>query len=176
MSDPSANVLVIGHASSGKSAWAEGLVSGWDGRSVYFATSRILDDEIRGKVEVHCARRGGRWTTRDVPVELARALEAAAAGDAVLVDCATMWLSNLMEDGAPWEAEARALVAALAATPARVCVVTNDVGGGIVPANALARRFQRAQGELNQTLAAAMGHVVLVTAGLPLALKGGLPR
>jgi adenosylcobinamide kinase/adenosylcobinamide-phosphate guanylyltransferase len=175
LSDASDNVLVIGHASSGKSFWAEGLVDRWAGRSVYFATTRGGDAEIRGKVERHRRRRGARWRTVEVPIGLAAALAQVGPDHAILVDCATMWLANLGEDGVDWRPEAEALIEAMGACPARICVVTNDVGGGVVPANALARRFQRDQGELNQRLAAAVGHVVLVTAGLPLALKGGLP-
>ncbi len=150
-------------------------MEGWNARSVYFATTRNADGEIRGKVEIHRRRRGVRWRTVDVPRDIAGAFAEISGDEAVLVDCATMWLANLGEDGVDWRPEAERMIEAMARCPARVCVVTNDVGGGVVPANALARRFQRDQGELNQRLARALGHVVLVTAGLPLALKGGLP-
>ena len=166
--------LVIGGAASGKSALAERLVVATGRPRRYVATAEAWDDEMAARIAAHRARRDG-WTTVEAPHDLAGALAGAAAGEAVLVDCATLWLTNRMLAGADPAAEAAALAAALAACAAPVVVVTNEVGQGIVPDNALARAFRDAQGRLNQRLAAAAGRVVLVTAGLPLALKGGLP-
>ncbi|WP_299838289.1 bifunctional adenosylcobinamide kinase/adenosylcobinamide-phosphate guanylyltransferase [uncultured Jannaschia sp.] len=164
-------LLVLGHAASGKSVWAEAETLRQAGDPVYVATARVLDAEMRAKVDQHAARRGLDWTLIEAPTELAATCARAGAGQVLLVDCATMWLTNLMMDAADWEAPAEAWIAAMAASPARFVVVSNDVGGGVTPDNPLARRFQRAQGALNQRLADAMDAVVLVTAGLPQRLK-----
>ena len=143
------------------------------GPLTYLATARIWDGETAAKVRDHAARRGSDWTLREVETDLAGAC--ADMSGTVLIDCATMWLTNLtMDAGAAdpdWRTPAEAWIAAMAASPARFVVVSNEVGGGITPDNALARRFQKAQGLLNQRLAAAADRVVLVTAGLPMRLK-----
>ena len=164
-------LLVLGHAASGKSLWAEGETLRQAGDHVYVATARALDDEMRAKVDRHAARRGPDWTLVEAPTDIAAPCAAARAEQVVLVDCATMWLANLTMDGAGWQDPAEDWIAAMAAAPARFVVVSNDVGGGVTPDNALARAFQRAQGALNQRLAQAMDAVVLVTAGLPQRLK-----
>lgn len=170
------DTLVIGHAASGKSAWAEGVVlqtaSETGARAVYVATAAVLDEEMRAKVAAHAARRGPDWTLIETPADLARTCAARGADEVALVDCATLWLTSLAMEGRDWCGPAEDWIAAMAASPARFVVVTNDVGGGVVPDNAMARAFQRDQGALNQRLAAAMARVVLVTAGLPLRLKG----
>ncbi|MBC7133356.1 MAG: bifunctional adenosylcobinamide kinase/adenosylcobinamide-phosphate guanylyltransferase [Roseovarius sp.] len=167
--------LVLGGAASGKSAFAEGLVLGSGGAPVYLATAQAHDDEMRAKLRRHRARRGPLWRTVETPHDPGPALGAATAGETVLLDCATMWLSNhLLAGSDPARAEA-ALVAALEGCAAPVVVVSNEVGLSVVPENALARRFREAQGALNQRLAARAGLVVLVAAGLPLVLKGALP-
>lgn len=170
-------LLVIGHAASGKSAWAEAEVlrAVTNARPIYVATARGDDIEMRAKISAHAARRGAEWSLIEAPEDLAATCAARAAEEVVLIDCATMWLANLTMGGDGWQVPAEAWIAAMAASPARFVVVTNDVGGGIVPANAMARAFQHAQGALNQRLAAAIAGVVTVTAGLPLWLKGG-PR
>ncbi|UWQ22205.1 bifunctional adenosylcobinamide kinase/adenosylcobinamide-phosphate guanylyltransferase [Jannaschia sp. W003] len=164
-------MLALGHAASGKSAFAEAEAADWAAREgaplAYVATARILDAEMEAKRAAHAARRGTGWVLHEAPEDLAGAC--AGLEGAVLVDCATMWLANLGERD--WEAPAKAWIAAMRAAPGRFWVVSNDVGGGVVPANAMARRFQRAQGLLNQRLAAAADRVVLVTAGLPQVLK-----
>jgi adenosylcobinamide kinase/adenosylcobinamide-phosphate guanylyltransferase len=168
---PAHLTLALGHAASGKSAWAEAETALGGGDLVYLATARVWDDEIARKVDAHARRRGSRWAVLEEETDLPTACAARAEGEAVLIDCATMWLTNLTMDGRPWEEAAEAWIAAMGASPARFVVVSNDVGGGVVPDNALARRFQRDQGLLNQRLATAADQVVLVTAGLAQRLK-----
>jgi adenosylcobinamide kinase/adenosylcobinamide-phosphate guanylyltransferase len=167
--------LVLGGAASGKSAYAEGLVTAHGGPRVYLATAEAHDAEMRAKLDRHRARRGPDWRTVEAPRDPGPALGQVGPGDVVLLDCATMWLSNhlLAESDLP-EAEA-ALFHALDTCAAPVVVVSNEVGLSVVPDNALARRFQNAQGALNQRLAARAGLVVNVIAGLPQLLKGALP-
>jgi adenosylcobinamide kinase/adenosylcobinamide-phosphate guanylyltransferase len=166
--------VVTGGARSGKSALAERLARAGGGPLTYIATAEPLDDEMRDRIARHRDGRGAGWHTVEAPRDLAGALGAVASGT-VLVDCATLWLGNRMLDGADPAGDARDLVAALAGCRGRVVVVTNEVGSGIVPDNALARRFRDSQGRLNQRLAAEAGLVVAVIAGLPLVLKGRLP-
>ena len=168
--------LVLGGAASGKSAYAEGLVRGAPGARVYLATAEGIDEEMRAKIAAHrAARASDGWRTVEAPLDLAGALAGAGAGDIVLLDCATLWLSNVMLAGRDWQAEAAGLIAALAACPALVVVVSNETGQGVVPENKLARGFRAAQGQLNQQLAAEAGFVAVVMAGLPLVLKGTAP-
>jgi adenosylcobinamide kinase/adenosylcobinamide-phosphate guanylyltransferase len=167
-----AHVLVLGGRRSGKSRFAEGLVLGSGLRPVYVATATAGDAEMAARIAAHRSHRGEGWRTLEAPVLLADALHGAAgAGSAVLVDCLTLWLANLMEAGLDVGGETAALIAALEAAAGPVVIVSNDVGGGIVPDNALARRYADAHGILNQTVAASVGRVVLMTAGLPLLLK-----
>ncbi|MBE3636641.1 bifunctional adenosylcobinamide kinase/adenosylcobinamide-phosphate guanylyltransferase [Mangrovicoccus algicola] len=167
--------LVLGGAASGKSKFAESLIvnSGLD--RVYLATAEIRDEEMSLKIAAHRQQRGAGWTTIEAPLGVAEALHRCPAGAAILLDCATMWLSNVMLSGADPAAAEDALMAALETAPGPVVVVSNELGQGVVPENALARRFREAQGRLNQRLAAQAGLAVLVAAGLPLALKGRLP-
>ena len=175
MSLPSLS-LILGGAASGKSAYAEGLVRAVSGRRVYIATAQAFDSEMEAKIAAHRqARAGDDWDTVEAPLALADAVGGLAAGDVALVDCATLWLSNLMLADRDWQAETRALMASLAACPCPVVVVSNEVGQGIVPENALARVFRAAQGGLNQKLAAEAGFVAMVVAGLPMVLKGDGP-
>jgi adenosylcobinamide kinase / adenosylcobinamide-phosphate guanylyltransferase len=167
--------LVIGGARSGKSRFAEGLIAATHRPKRYIATAEAWDDEMRARITQHRADRGADWVTVDAPRDLVAALDMATADEAVLVDCATLWLTNHMLAEADLDAETAALIAALSTCAAPVVIVTNDVGGGIVPDNALARRFRDAQGRLNQQLATQAGLVVTVIAGLPLVLKGQLP-
>ena len=169
-------VLVLGGAASGKSAYAEGLVRAASPARVYLATAEAYDGEMRAKIARHRDMRAADgWITIEAPLDVAPALTAAAPDQAVLLDCATLWLSNHMLAGGDLDAVTAALMDALANSAAPVVVVSNEVGLSVVPDNALARRFQQAQGALNQRLAAEAGLVALVTAGLPLALKGTLP-
>ena len=167
--------LVLGGASSGKTAWAEDLTRKFGLPMTYIATAQPLDDEMAARIAAHKAARGPGWKVVEAPLDVAGALRAMPAGRAVLLDCATMWLSNQMAAGGDVAAAQADLVAALAACPAPVVVVSNELGLSVVPDNALARRFRDAQGRLNQQIAARAGLVVAVMAGLPLALKGALP-
>jgi adenosylcobinamide kinase/adenosylcobinamide-phosphate guanylyltransferase len=163
--------LVLGHAASGKSAWAEAETLREPGRPVYVATARLRDAEMRAKARDHALRRGDAWTLVEEETDLAGIAATARSDDIVLIDCATLWLTNLVMDDIPWQTPAQVWIDAMDAAPARFMVVSNDVGGGITPDNAMARRFQRAQGALNQRLAAAADRVVVVTAGLAQVLK-----
>lgn len=164
--------LVLGGARSGKSRYAEDCVTARPGRRVYLATAEALDDEMAARIAHHRARRDAGWITVEAPLELPDALARQARPDTtVLVDCLTLWLSNLMAAGRDLEAAAGALCAALNTAPGAVVLVANEVGLGIVPDNALARRFRDAAGRLNQRVAAAADTVVFMAAGLPMELK-----
>ncbi len=167
--------VVIGGARSGKSRFAEGLIGKSRRIQRYIATAQAWDDEMRSRIAQHQADRGTDWITVEAPLRLDAALGQANPDEAVLVDCATLWLSNHLLADHDLTSECAGLLTALAACPAPVVIVTNEVGFGIVPDNALARRFRDAQGRLNQQLAAQAGLVVLVVAGLPVVLKGTLP-
>lgn len=167
--------LVTGGAASGKSAFAERLVAGTGRHLVYVATAEAGDEEMRVKVLAHQARRGAGWTTVEAPLDLAPALLDADPQSALLIDCATMWLSNHLLAGSDLANEETRLLKALHAARAPVVVVTNEVGSGIVPASAAGRHFRNAQGRLNQSLAARADLVVAVISGLPLVLRGSLP-
>ena len=167
--------LVIGGARSGKSSFAEGLVMATDRPRRYIATAQAWDAEMRSRIAQHRDQRGDGWITVEAPLGLAGALADARANEVVLVDCATLWLSNHLLAEADLEAEAAKLQAAIAECAAPIVVVSNEVGWSIVPDNALARAFRDAQGRLNQRMAAQAGLVVAVMAGLPIVLKGQLP-
>lgn len=163
--------LVLGGARSGKSRRAEALVTAAPAPWLYLATGQALDAEMRARIAEHRRRRAAGWRTEEAPIELAAALRAAPAGQPVLVDCLTLWLSNVMLAGREAEAEAEALAAALARPSGPWVAVSNEVGFGIVPENALARRFRDAAGWLNQRVAALADAVELVVAGLPVKVK-----
>jgi adenosylcobinamide kinase / adenosylcobinamide-phosphate guanylyltransferase len=163
--------LVIGGARCGKSRYAESLVTALPPPWVYAATGQGLDAEMAARIEAHRARRGAGWRTVEVPLDLATVMTAQGTAP-VLVDCLTLWLSNLMMADTQIEQEFDRLAQALAKVAAPVVLVANEVGSGIVPDNALARRFRDLQGSLNQRIAALADQVVLVVAGLPLFLKG----
>lgn len=167
--------LVIGGAASGKSRFAEGLCERSGGAKIYIATAQVFDAEMGAKVAKHRAQRGDSWTTIETPIDLYPALASATTQDIVLLDCATLWLTNVILGEHDLEAATERLLASLATCVAPVVIVSNEVGQGIVPDNALSRKFRAAQGQLNQALAARAGLVVAVMAGLPLPLKGALP-
>lgn len=167
--------LVVGGARSGKSAFAEGLVTATDRPRRYIATAEAWDDEMRDRIARHRADRGPGWITDEAPLDLVTALASARAEEAVLVDCATLWLTNHLLADHDLAAESASLLAGLAACAAPVVIVSNETGWGIVPENALARRFRDEQGRLNQRLARQADLAVTVIAGLPLVLKGSLP-
>lgn len=168
--------LVLGGASSGKSAWAEGLVAAFGAPKVYLATAQSFDPEMDAKIAAHRSQRGEGWQTIEAPHDLATTLATLPAQHAILLDCATMWLSNRLLEDADLETEAPALLNALTGCASPVVVVSNEVGQGIVPDNALSRRFRDAQGRLNRQIAERADLVVAVMAGLPLGLKGRLPE
>jgi adenosyl cobinamide kinase/adenosyl cobinamide phosphate guanylyltransferase len=161
--------LVLGGARSGKSRHAENLVAALPPPWTYLATAEAGDAEMRERIAAHRTRRGTQWRTVEAPRDLAGAL--VAQQTPVLVDCLTLWLSNLMLAEADIEAEVAKLEQALAAATMPLVLVANEVGSGIVPDYPLGRRFRDWQGVLNQRMAARADHVVLVVAGLPLVLK-----
>lgn len=163
--------LVTGGARSGKSTHAEALAAATGRPRRYIATAQAWDDEMADRIARHRAQRGPGWTTVEAPLDLCGALAGAVADEVVLVDCLTLWLTNHMLVGHDLAAQAGLLAQGLAACPAPVIAVTNEVGWGIVPDNALARAFRDEQGRLNQRLAAQADHVVAVLCGLPLVLK-----
>ena len=167
--------LVIGGARSGKSAFAEQLITGSGRPRRYIATAGAWDEEMRDRITRHRQDRGTGWITVEAPLDLAAALAGARPEEAVLVDCATLWLTNHLLAEHDLAAETTGLLATLIACPAPVVIVSNETGWGIVPENALARRFRDEQGRLNQRLAAESALVVTVIAGLPMLLKGQLP-
>jgi len=164
--------IVLGGARSGKSRYGESLVAALPKPWVYIATAEPRDDEMKARIAEHRARRAEGWQTIEAPLMLAEALRAAPVGSAVLVDCLTLWLSNAMLGAFDLEKAMTHLGEALGARDGATVLVANEVGLGIVPDNALARRFRDAQGVLNQRLAAQANRVVLMVAGLPLTVKG----
>ena len=161
------NTLVLGGARSGKSSLAERLVRGMGGHPTYIATATAGDKEMRARIAQHREQRGEGWRTVEEPLALADAIR--AADGPVLVDCLTLWLSNLMFAERDVAAETAGLLDALA--PGPVVLVSNEVGMGLVPDTPLGRRFRDAQGRLNQAVAAALPRVLFVAAGLPIVLK-----
>jgi adenosylcobinamide kinase / adenosylcobinamide-phosphate guanylyltransferase len=161
--------LVLGGARSGKSRYAEELITALPAPWIYLATAQAHDAEMAERIAAHRARRGGGWRTIEEPHEIASHL----AGDEgpILVDCLTLWLSNRMLSAAAMDADAAALDAALATRLRPAILVSNEVGLGIVPDNELARRFRDLQGRLNQRLAARADRVVFMVAGLPVMVK-----
>jgi len=162
--------LILGGASSGKSAFAESLVKSCEKSATYLATAQAGDSEMAARIARHQQSRGEGWHLVEQPMDVATALAAFSLDDVVLLDCATLWLSNHMMAQSDLSAEQARLLRALADCPAPVVVVSNEVGLGGVADNALARRFAEMQGALNTALAAQADAVVLVAAGLPLAL------
>lgn len=177
MSAGASLTLVLGGARSGKSRHAELLVRQTGLARVYIATAQAFDDEMATRIAHHRATRAADgWTTVEEPLALAKAIAAARATDAaILVDCLTLWLSNVLLAGRALAFEQQRLLETLAAGTSPVVLVSNEVGMGIVPGTPLGREFRDAQGRLNQALAEVCAHVVFVAAGLPLILKG-VPR
>jgi adenosylcobinamide kinase / adenosylcobinamide-phosphate guanylyltransferase len=164
-------ILITGGARSGKSVRAEARATAFAGKPVYIATAEALDAEMRERIAKHRARRGHEWIEHETPLELVPALKATDGGGARLIDCLTLWLSNLMHAERDWSQEAAQLVQALRAQKSPVVLVTNEVGLGIVPDNALARQFRDAAGTMNQMIAQAADEVEFVVAGLPVRVK-----
>ena len=174
MTDALRSVLVLGGARSGKSNFAERLILA-DGRKAhYIATGRAWDDEMVERIERHRDRRGDVWTTHEEPLALTDTLKRLDAPDnIVLVDCLTLWVTNLMmEEGMDVESAFAPLVEHAARAQARLVLVSNEVGLGIVPENRMARQFRDHAGRLHQQIAAVAGQVYFIAAGLPLKMKG----
>ena len=167
--------LVLGGARSGKSAYAEHLVAlagGSGGPGLYVATAEAGDSEMAERIRRHRARRGDAWMTVEEPLELAEALRRySAPGRPVLVDCLTLWLSNVMAAERDVDAEVAGLTGTLGRLAGSVFLVSNEVGLGLVPATPLGRAFRDHAGRLNQAVAQVADRVILVAAGLPLVLK-----
>ena len=163
--------LVLGGARSGKSRHAEQLIEAHVGPWTYIATAQAYDDEMRARIALHQTRRLQGWITVDAPIALPQAIRDAHKQRAILVDCLTLWLTNVMLSGADIEAARADLLEACRAAAPPLVLVSSEVGFGIVPDNALARRFRDELGSLNQALAREAGHVVLTIAGLPLTVK-----
>jgi adenosylcobinamide kinase / adenosylcobinamide-phosphate guanylyltransferase len=164
--------LVLGGARSGKSRHAEQLVLASGRAPVYLATAEALDDEMAARIAAHRARRDPARQTVEEPLDLTGALALAAASDrAVLVDCLTLWLTNLLLAERPVETEIDQLLATLPELPGALVLVSNEVGQGIVPTGALARAFVDHAGVLHQRIAALADTVLLMTAGLAQRLK-----
>jgi adenosylcobinamide kinase / adenosylcobinamide-phosphate guanylyltransferase len=164
-------ILITGGARSGKSRRAEARAFALPGRPVYIATAEALDGEMVERIAQHRSRRGNDWIEREVPIELMRALIETDGGGARLVDCLTLWLSNLLHSGRDWRLEVTNLAETLTRQRSPVVMVTNEVGLGIVPDNALARAYRDAAGFMNQTIAEVADEVEFVVAGLPMRLK-----
>jgi adenosylcobinamide kinase/adenosylcobinamide-phosphate guanylyltransferase len=171
-------LFVIGGARSGKSRfaqrWVEDQCAAHEKQPVYLATGQAFDSEMEERIERHRQERGAGWTTIECPLDLPSTILAEAHPSRILiVDCLTLWLSNMMLSERPLDAAMDALASALFDKGSQVAIVSNEVGLSIVPENALARRFRDEQGRLNQRLAQLAHKVVFVAAGLPLTLKGG---
>ena len=159
--------LVLGGARSGKTAYALTLASP---PRTYVATATAGDEEMQARIAAHQAERGADWRLIEAPTDLAKVLADVSEGT-IVVDCLTLWLSNLMAEDRDVDAEAEALVAAIRVSAADIVFVSNEIGMGLVPMDALSRQFRDAQGRLNQRIAAVADSVEFVAAGLPLRLK-----
>ena len=171
MRDGNSLTLLLGGARSGKSAHAEKLVTATPAPWNYIATAQAYDDEMTERIALHRARRGEGWHTVDAPLELCQAIAGVPDGQPLLIDCLTLWLSNHLLAGHDVEAESDRLAEVLGRPRGSWFVVANEVGLGIVPDNALARKFRDAAGRLNQKIAARADRVLFMVAGLPLQVK-----
>ena len=164
--------LILGGARSGKSSYAQTLAEAFDGDLIFIATGEAFDDEMAERIAHHRADRGPRWDTIEAPLALGEAIRShAAPGKLLLIDCLTLWVSNLMHAERDIVAATDELIAAMGDARGPVILVANEVGLGIVPDNALARRFRDEAGRVNQAAAAAANEVSFIAAGLPLRLK-----
>jgi adenosylcobinamide kinase/adenosylcobinamide-phosphate guanylyltransferase len=165
------SILITGGARSGKSALAERMTLALGQPAIYIATAEAWDDEMADRIARHRARRGAEWETVAEPLDLVRALTETDGGAPRLVDCVTLWLSNLMLGGHDWEAEVARVEELIPRLAAPVVFVTNEVGSGIVPDNALARAYRDAAGIANQRIADACDELWLCVSGHPLKVK-----
>ena len=178
MKDSRLTMLVTGGCRSGKSLHAERVAESCGARCVYVATAQVWDDEMADRVSAHRARRGDVWTTVEEPLDMVEVLRAHGGRcDAVLIDCVTLWLTNLMLadlSDADIFRRVHDLIRAIRQCPASVILVTNEVGWGIVPENRMARRFRDLAGKGNAILAESVDNVVLCVAGIPMGVKGAV--
>ncbi len=163
--------LVLGGARSGKSRHAESLIEALPAPWAYIATAQAWDDEMRARIAEHRARRSADWITLDAPLDLPEAIRGLPEGRPVLVDCLTLWLTNLILAEQDTAVAVAALIDVCAQASSPVVLVSNEVGLGIVPDNALARRFRDEAGRLHQAVAARAGRVIFMVAGLPMQVK-----
>ncbi len=162
--------LILGGAKSGKTAHA---LASCPAPHCYIATAQASDSEMELRIAAHKAERGASWALAEAPLDLAQAIGTEAAeGRTLLIDCLTLWLSNLMHKNRALNTEVDALLGASKKAPGRIVMVSNEVGLGLVPMEKLSRDFRDAQGSLNQKVAAAASHVRFIAAGLPMVLKG----
>jgi len=170
------NTLILGGCRSGKSSHALALANQVSGnKKIFMATSVPTDQEMRDRVNKHVQERGDAWQTAEVPVDIPEKIEMLAPDvDVILVDCLTLWVSNIMFHGADFQGivkKAEQLTSVLKKAACPVIMVSNEVGSGIVPENALARQFRDMAGFVNQRVAAASDAVTLVVAGIPMNIK-----
>lgn len=164
--------LVLGGARSGKSGFAQRQAESLPGELIYVAIAQALDVEMEDRIARHRAERGARWQTVEASLDLAGAIETRSRpGNVLLVDCLTLWASNQRFAESNFVQAIIGLTSALAKAPGKIVLVSNEVGLGIVPDNALARRFRDVAGEINQAVARSVDSVVFVAAGLPMVLK-----
>jgi adenosylcobinamide kinase / adenosylcobinamide-phosphate guanylyltransferase len=167
---PASMTFVLGGARSGKSAYAERIITALPSPWVYIATAHAGDDEMQARIALHRARRDERWMTVEAPIDIAGAIDAAGK-QPVLIDCLTLWLTNLLLGEHDIDSQVQSLEAALRARDGITVLVANEVGLGIVPDNALARAFRDWAGRVNQHFAARADSVVFMVAGLPMRVK-----
>ena len=173
---PGEVTLITGGARSGKSRLAEAIIAHESNSAIYIATAEVRDDEMAERIAEHRARRGDTWQTQEIPLNLVEGLaELQTRQEPILVDCLTLWLTNIMLADRDVDQEINNLMTGLVAVTAPLVLVSNETGLGIVPDNALARRFRDLSGIMNQRIAQAADNVLFVAAGLPLVLKGRHP-
>ncbi|MGI9220481.1 MAG: bifunctional adenosylcobinamide kinase/adenosylcobinamide-phosphate guanylyltransferase [Woeseiaceae bacterium] len=165
--------LVLGGARSGKSTFAQQTAEASKPKQIFVATAEALDEEMTTRIQRHVSDRGESWITIEAPLALAAAIQANCSDEyAVVVDCLTLWLSNILHKDLDVDTELERLVGVVAMIETPLILVSNEVGMGIVPASELGRRFRDAQGQLNKAMATVVDRVDFVAAGLPLRLKG----
>ena len=168
--------LVLGGAGCGKSLWAENFILLQTSKAIYVATALAFDSEMEEKISLHRSRRGKEWITIEEHLKLKNRLSDLSQKSPILVDCVTMWLSNLLLENIDIKQESNELCQYLKTHRGQIVIVSNEVGQSVIPETKMGRRFQRAQGQLNQDLAAIADTVVFIVAGLPVVLKGSLDR
>jgi adenosylcobinamide kinase/adenosylcobinamide-phosphate guanylyltransferase len=165
--------FILGGSRSGKSGFALQLASGLEGRKAFIATAQALDEEMNDRIARHKLERSPEWITFEEPLELPRLIAGMSNEfDIILVDCLTLWLSNLMLNNHDIETDIETMLSSAVACPSSLLIVSNEVGMGIVPENALARKFRDFAGMLNRRAAEIANDVWLVTAGIPMRIKG----